>query len=157
MVTVFKILKSGSKKTIEPLFGPLRGILVSDRDSSLAFWAMERRQICWAHLLRKFVSFSERDGPAGEFGREFLGYTGLVFEYWQAQKAGEITPELYRAWMAPVREGFEDLLERASRAGIARAKAIIRHPKRARQSLRRENHDRGPHRSQTKPRRADLS
>jgi transposase len=120
MVTVFKILKSGSKKTIEPLFGPLHGILVSDRDSSLTFWAMERRQICWAHLLRKFVSFSERDGPAGEMGREFLSYTALVFEYWQAKRSEELTPELYQAWMAPVRVGFEDLLERATHAGIAR-------------------------------------
>ncbi len=120
MVTVFKILKSGSKNAIEPLFGPLHGILVSDRDSYLTFWAMERRQICWAHLLRKFVSFSERDGPAGEMGREFLSYTGLVFEYWQAKRSAELTPELYRAWMAPVRAGFEDLLERATHAGIAR-------------------------------------
>jgi len=66
--TVFKILADGSKKTLEPLYGALRGILVSDRATALNFWAMERRQICWAHLIRKFVSFSERDGPAGAFG-----------------------------------------------------------------------------------------
>jgi transposase len=33
---------------------------------------MERRQICCAHLIRKFVSFSERDGPAGTFGKQLL-------------------------------------------------------------------------------------
>ena len=32
------------------------------------------------HLLRQFVSFSERDGPAGAFGRELLDCTALVFE-----------------------------------------------------------------------------
>ena len=54
-VTVFKIVADGSRKTLEPLYGALRGILVSDRATALNFWAMERRQICWSHLLRKFV------------------------------------------------------------------------------------------------------
>jgi transposase len=47
--TVYKILADNSKKTLEPLYGSLRGILVSDRAKALNFWAMERRQICWAH------------------------------------------------------------------------------------------------------------
>jgi transposase len=63
--TVFKIVADNSKRTLEPLYGSLRGILVSDRAKALNFWAMERRQICWAHLLRKFVSFSERVGSTG--------------------------------------------------------------------------------------------
>ena len=42
--------------------------------------ARQRRQICWAHLLRKFVSFAERDGPVGRFGRELLDYAGMLFE-----------------------------------------------------------------------------
>ncbi len=46
--TVFKIIADGSKKTLRPLYGALRGILVSDRTNALNFWAMERRQICWA-------------------------------------------------------------------------------------------------------------
>jgi transposase len=60
--TVYKIVADGAKATLLPLYGTLRGILVSDRAKALNFWAMEQRQICWAHLLRKFVSFAERDG-----------------------------------------------------------------------------------------------
>ena len=70
--TVFKIVTDGSRATLKPLYGALRGILVSDRATALNFWAMERRQICWAHLLRKAVSFSERDGPSATYGRELL-------------------------------------------------------------------------------------
>jgi transposase len=47
--TVFKVVTDGSRATLEPLYGALRGILVSDRAKALGFWAMERRQICWAH------------------------------------------------------------------------------------------------------------
>lgn len=48
-VTVFKIVANGRADTLKPLYGALRGILVSDRAAALKFWAMERRQICWAH------------------------------------------------------------------------------------------------------------
>ena len=70
--TVFRIFADGCRETILPLFGPLLGFLVSDRATVFSFWAMELRQMCQAHLLRKFVSFSERDGPAGDIGRELL-------------------------------------------------------------------------------------
>jgi transposase len=111
--TVFKIVVDGSKQTLEPLYGALYGILVSDRAKALNFWAMERRQICWAHLLRKFVSFAERDGPAGALGRELLDYTGLVFEYWHDYRDGKLTRERFLAWMAPVRQHVHAALQRA--------------------------------------------
>lgn len=120
MATVFKIVTDGSKKTLIPLYGQLKGILVSDRAAALNFWAMERRQICWAHLIRKFVSFSERDGPAGDIGRDLLNYAGLAFEYWHAYKSGQLTRQTFRAWMTPVRAGVEALLERAVAAEIPR-------------------------------------
>jgi transposase len=118
--TVFKIVADGSRATLAPLYGALRGILVSDRATALSFWAMERRQICWAHLLRKYVSFSERAGPAGEIGRQLLDYTGLLFDYWHDYKAGKLDRATFRAWMAPVRAQVEAVLERAVASGIDR-------------------------------------
>jgi transposase len=118
--TVFKIVTDGSRATLQPLYGALRGILVSDRAKVLTFWAMERRQICWAHLLRKGVSFSERDGPSATYGRELLNYIGILFEYWHDYKAGKLDRATFRAWMAPVRAQVEDLLARAVASNIDR-------------------------------------
>jgi transposase len=118
--TVFKIVADGSRATLSPLYGALRGILVSDRAKALSFWAMERRQICWAHLLRKFVSFSERAGPSAAFGRELLDYTGLLFDYWHDYKAGKLDRATFRAWMTPVRAQVGAVLERAVESGIDR-------------------------------------
>ena len=117
--TVFKIVADGTKDTLRPLYGALSGILVSDRAKALNFWAMERRQICWAHLLRKYVAFAERDGPAAAFGRELLDYTGLVFTYWHDFKDGKISREALARCMAPVRVQIESLLARAAAANIA--------------------------------------
>jgi transposase len=117
--TVFKIVADNAKDTLRPLYGALSGILVSDRAKALNFWAMDRRQICLAHLLRKFVAFSERDGPAGAFGRELLDYTGIVFSYWHDFKAGKMTREQLARSMAPVRVQMENLLARAAASDIA--------------------------------------
>lgn len=90
VATVFKIVANGKKETLQPLFGELRGILVSDRATALNFWAMKLRQICWAHLLRKFISFSERGGPAGAIGDALLEYVGIMFAYWDDLKSGKL-------------------------------------------------------------------
>jgi transposase len=116
--TVFRILTDGAKDTLKPLYGALHGILVSDRAKALNFWAMTQRQICWAHLLRKFVSFAERDGPVGAFGRELLEYAGVVFEYWHDYKDNKLSRAKFREWMRPVRDGVEAVLRRAMAAGL---------------------------------------
>ena len=110
--TVYRIVANGAADTLKPLFGELKGILVSDRATALLFWPMGFRQVCWAHLLRKFVSFSERDGPAGQLGLELLNYTGLLFQYWRDHRNGQITDERFSAWMAPVRKQVEAALKK---------------------------------------------
>lgn len=120
VATVFKIVVDSSKETLKPLYGALGGILVSDRAKALNFWAMERRQICWAHLIRKFISFSERDGPVGVFGQQLLDYTSLVFDYWHDFQDGKLSRETFLARMAPVQQQFETLLDQAVAAQLPR-------------------------------------
>ena len=115
--TVYQIFDNGRRDTIRPLFGPLFGILVSDRASVFGFWAMKLRQVCHAHLLRKFVSFSERDGPDGTIGRELLECTALMFEYWHGFKDGHLTRAELQFWMRPLQRQIEQLLERGKKSG----------------------------------------
>ena len=118
-VTVFRVLPNGQKATLrDELFGRMRGVLVSDRATALTFWAMERRQVCWAHLVRKFVSYSERDGPGGKLGEELLEYTSLLFEYWSRFREGHMSRETLVERMAPVRLQIEVLLQRLADAKI---------------------------------------
>ena len=116
--TVFRIVVDGSAATIKPFFGACKGILVSDRATVFSFWKMKYRQICWAHLMRKFVAFSERDGPAGSLGKELLEYTALLFKYWQDYRAGRLSKKSLLEWMAPIRQQVEACLRRAVDAGI---------------------------------------
>jgi transposase len=61
-VTVFTILGDGTRDALLTWIDRVRGVLVSDRGAQFDFWASERRQICWAHLIRKFASFKEMRG-----------------------------------------------------------------------------------------------
>jgi hypothetical protein len=70
---VSKFVTNGKKETLRALFGESRGILLTDRAAALSLWALDWRQICWAHLLRTFVSFSERARPAAAIGGEVTG------------------------------------------------------------------------------------
>ena len=79
--TVYRIFVNGRRKTIRSLFGACVGILVTDRADVFSFWKMALRQICHAHLIRKFVAFSQRDGPAGTIGRELLDLSAIIFDY----------------------------------------------------------------------------
>jgi transposase len=118
-VTVFKVLDNGQTETLrDKLFGRVCGTLVSDRATALKFWVMHLRQICWAHLARKFVSLSERDGPAGTIGKQLLDYTRLLFEYWSLFRERRLTREQLRSRMAPVRREVEALLEKAVAAKV---------------------------------------
>ena len=118
VATVFKILKDGKATTLAPLFGKKLGIMVSDRATALNFWAMELRQVCWAHLLRKAISFSERDGPAGALGRELLDYIAIMFDYWGQVKSGQSSRDNFRELMVPLRTQVEAVLERAVAAKL---------------------------------------
>lgn len=112
--TLYTILGNGKKATIRPFFGALKGILVSDRASVFGFWVMKDRQVCWAHLIRRFVAFSERDGPEAGIGAELLGLAGILFEYWHGFLQGKLTRDELRIWMEPVQRHVQALLQRAA-------------------------------------------
>ena len=69
---------------------------------------------------------------AGEFGRQLLDYTGLLFDYWHDYKAGTLDRATFLAWMAPVRARVEAVLERAAASDIDRLAGscanILAHP-----------------------------
>jgi transposase len=119
-VTVFKVITEATTAKLKNLLGRIKGVMVSDRATALDFWAMRRRQICWAHLLRKFVSFTERAGPAAAIGRVLLEYTGILFDYYRAYRDGQLSEQAFRLRMAPLRVQVEAVLTRAAQANIRR-------------------------------------
>jgi transposase len=118
LVSVYRIVDTGSRKNLQKVFPHVRGILVSDRASVFLFWSMKKRQVCWSHLLRTFVGFSQRDGPAARWGMELLGYADLVFTYFRLYQKKHIRKKDFVRYCESVRDAMKPRLEKAKAAGI---------------------------------------
>ena len=112
-VTVFTIFEAGTIEALKAWMGE-KGILVSDRGSQLSFWAMKRRQICWAHLIRKFAWYSERRGEARQTGLALLGCARFLMHEWHRARDGCISRETFRRNTVATRDMIEFLLRRGT-------------------------------------------
>jgi transposase len=116
--TVFFIAKDGSMAGLRGLFAKVKGILVSDRGKQFAFWAMEDRQICWAHLIRKFTAFAERSGPAGQLGENLLLCTRTMIHCWHRVRDGTMSRARFQRLVASLGPLIEGHLENGVRMGV---------------------------------------
>ena len=118
VVTVFFITRDGTYETVKCLLRRVGGILVSDRAKVFGFWTMRRRQICWAHLIRKFAGFAERGGAGSQIARELHQVAELMFHTIHRVRDGTMTRRQFRAWVQNVRVRVEWLLERGMALGV---------------------------------------
>ena len=118
LVSVYRIVDDGKRISLRAKFRKVKGILVSDRASVFLYWPMFCRQICWSHLLRTFTDYSERDGPAGEIGKELIEYCELVFHYWREHRAGNLADADYKLWISTIAEHMKPCLQQAAGANL---------------------------------------
>ena len=118
LVTVFFVTPDARAETIQGLLGTLRGILISDRGSQFGFWAMDRRQVCWAHLIRKFVAFSERSDEGAALGDSLLLVAHAALHQWHRVRDGTLSRTRYRTVAAHSQTAIENLLERGVALGL---------------------------------------
>ena len=121
VVTVFiQGLSRSTAAAIELLGNAFGGIVVSDRFSAYNHLPLERRQICWAHVIRDLTAIAERPGASAEFGAELLKLQQQLFAHWHCYKEGAIDwPSLQKACV-PIRQSFEATLRRVVELGYHR-------------------------------------
>jgi transposase len=117
-VTVFFITKNGTMTGLRGLFAKVKGILVTDRGTQFGFWAMDQRQICWAHIIRRFTDFSERSGAAGQLGKRLLLCAQTMFHCWHKVRDGTMPRSRFQKLMVPLAAVIERHLDNGARLGI---------------------------------------
>lgn len=91
LLAVFAIYPSRARYVILNFIGEkCSATVTTDRYAGYAFIDTERRQICWAHLLRDLNRIGQRPGQAGRIGRRLLGL-GLVM--FRRRDKGELAGE----------------------------------------------------------------
>jgi transposase len=111
--TAFVITTRATRDAVESVVGKVRGTLVSDRGSQFGFWAMERRQICWAHLIRRFTAFAESPKPrVRSLGNALLLLSRLHLREWHRVQKGKARREELQNLVANLELLFLHHLER---------------------------------------------
>lgn len=112
LATVFHIVADGTREEFRKLISTL-GVLITDRGSQFGFWAMDMRQICWAHLIRKYVAFTEHADPrAAQLGETLVLLTQTLLAQWHNVRDGTMSREQFQDFVARFRPVFEGHLAR---------------------------------------------
>ena len=103
------------------------GILVTDRWSAYKGLPAERRQLCWAHLVRDFTAMVDRGGAGAAIGQDLLCLAGVLFEGWKQVRDGPRTRRWFRRTvLAAIRPDVQALLARGAVCGCAKTAATCR-------------------------------
>jgi transposase len=110
-VAVFLAAATRSAQAARQALGAaFTGILVSDRYGAYAWVAAQRRQLCWAHLLRDFAKIAGRSGASGRIGDELIALAQRMFACWHRVRDGTLRHELFGYQMLFLRHRIEALL-----------------------------------------------
>jgi len=125
-VTVFLIHASRGAKAARALLGRFSGWLVSDRWNGYNGWSVRKRQLCWAHLIRDWVGFTERGKAARQIGKGLLRKTEKMFEWWYRVRDGTLARSTFQVYMRPIRRRVRALLRKGTRCGEPKTEGMCK-------------------------------
>ena len=114
-VAVFRIAPDRHQREAQALLGEeFSGIACSDRWWAYDYLDAERRQLCWAHLIRDFTAHSEGIGAQKEFGEAALKIAAELFAAWEQCRWDADRARLGER-IGPLKAELWALLEQAAR------------------------------------------
>ena len=102
---------SRGKVAAMALLGTFRGVLVTDHYAGYNDYV--RRQLCWAHLIRRFECIARRAGQAGELGRRLVLIARVVIRTHHRWQHGQLTEAHRQRRMHRLRQVLRAILEQA--------------------------------------------
>ncbi len=109
---------SRGKKAAAQLLGKFSGFLISDQYVGYDNFDTFKRQLCWAHLIRKFIAMSERCGNGGKVGKRLLLYARAVVRTRHRFDKKHISEAVYFRRIKRLQWYFEEALEKGTRLRI---------------------------------------
>jgi transposase len=118
---LFHIAPDRHRREAEALLGPdFAGVACSDRWWAYDYLDPERRQLCWAHIIRDFTAHSEGPGAQKHFGLAGLEIAERMFGVWDEFRRDGDRPRLLER-VGPLKEELRTLLTQAT-LGSAKTK-----------------------------------
>ena len=109
---VFRAHHSRGQGAAKALIGEdFAHVLVSDQYVGYNWVPKERRQFCWAHIIRNLTRMAERGGATGMIGARLLLAALVVVRTQHRYDRGRLDPPRYRRRMKRLRGSFGRLLQ----------------------------------------------
>lgn len=111
-LTLFRLDPSRGKAVVQGLLGPAwTGVVGSDRYSAYRYLPLDRRQLCWAHLLREFRKLAAYNQHQRPLGTRLLDITARLFAAWYRFRAAAIDRPTLLVELAPLQAELRQALE----------------------------------------------
>lgn len=110
-VARFLIRRGRGADVAKELLGDFNGTLVGDGYSAYSFVPLERRQLCWAHIIRQLVGFRDHGPREKTLATKLLAITRKVFRAWHSVRDGTRSRQDFVEQMEPAKEAFHRLLQ----------------------------------------------
>jgi transposase len=112
LVTIFRVLKSRGAAAAKELLGEdVGGTIGTDRYAGYHWIDPRQRQLCWAHLKREFIAWSERAGETARLGLALLAVEKHLFTLWYRVRDGTLAWADFQGAMLPLRARVSTLLQ----------------------------------------------
>jgi len=112
LVTIFRLLKTRGAAGAKELLGEVVwGIIGTDHYAGYHWLDPCQRQLCWAHLKREFVAWSERAGETARIGVALLAIEKQLFALWYRGRDGTLAWADLQGAMQPLMARVKALLQ----------------------------------------------
>jgi len=127
MVTLFRLLQTrGAAEAKELLGEEVWGIIGTDHYAGYHWIDPRQRQLCWAHLKREFVAWSQRAGKTARIGLALLVAEKQLFTLWYRVRDGTLAWADFQVAMLPLMARVRTLLQEGAAGADAKAQGTCR-------------------------------
>jgi transposase len=127
LVTIFRVLKSRGAAAAKELLGAdVWGTIGTDRYAGYHWIDPRQRQLCWAHLKREFIAWSERAGETARIGLALLAVEKQLFLLWYRVREGTLAWADFQVAMLPLMAQVSTLLQEGITGADAKAQGTCR-------------------------------
>jgi hypothetical protein len=127
LVTIFRLLQTRGAAGAKELLGDVVwGVIGTDHYAGYHWLAPHQRQLCWAHLKREFVAWSERAGETARIGIALLAVEKQLFSLWYRVRDGTLAWADFQVAMLPLMARVSTLLQEGVAEADAKARGTCR-------------------------------
>jgi transposase len=112
MVTIFRLLQTRGAAGAKALLGEqVWGIIGTDHYAGYHWIDPRQRQLCWAHLKREFLAWSQQAGETARIGLALLAVEHQLFVLWYRVRDGTLPWAAFQVAMLPLLARVSTLLQ----------------------------------------------